>query len=240
VDKDGNAAQRAWISKFADNRLDVPMIAVEGRNHGSIVHDPEPGMVDLIAKFLQVGEGGATYDKWLDDAKTYSAKALPKMCANPDPGFFGRIFSHPGQELEGWQQFIVHAIDERGESIDDYMIEVIKDGELFKAMYTDVHAFGPDQSYRCFHIRLPKGISDSDPQLRARIHASTGTELMTYQGYGDGHQQLTATSAPIELDLTLGKEGTLFYPFTTTLIEIVLTREPLPFNETARILTWVG
>jgi len=238
VDKDGNAVQRAWISNFAFNRLDVPMIAVEGRNHGTIVHDPEPGMVDLIAKFLKI-EGGPAYDKWLDEAKIYSAKALPKMCQNPDPGFFGKIFSHPEQELEGWQQFIVHAIDERGESVDDYMIEVIKDGELFRPMYTDVHAYGPDQSYRCFHIRLPKGISDSDPKLRARIHASTGTELMAYQGYGDGQQQLTATSAPIELDLTLGEHGTLFFPFTTTLIEIVLTREPLPFNNVARILKWV-
>jgi hypothetical protein len=107
-------------------------------------------------------------------------------------------------------------------------------------MYTDVHAYGPDESYRCFHIQLPKGITGPDLKLRARIHASTGTELMTYQGYDDTRQELTATSAPIELDLTLGERGTLFFPFTTTLIEIVLTREPLPFNETARILTWVG
>jgi hypothetical protein len=238
LDKDGNARQRAWITPFASGRLDVPMIAVEGRNHGTIIHDPEPAMVDLIAQFLKV-DGGATYDQWLDRAKVSSAKALAKMCANPDPGFFGRIFSHADEELEGWQQFVVHAIDERGDPITDYMIEVIKDGVLFKPMYTDVHAYGPDQSYRCFHIHLPKGLSDSDMKLRARIHASTGTELMTYQGYGDGRQELTATSAPIELDLTLGERGTLFFPFTTTLIEIVLTREPLPFNETARILKWV-
>jgi len=238
LDKDGNARQRAWITPFASGRLDVPMIAVEGRNHGTIIHDPEPAMVDLIAQFLKV-DGSATYDQWLDRAKVSSAKALAKMCANPDPGFFGRIFSHADEELEGWQQFVVHAIDERGDPITDYMIEVIKDGVLFKPMYTDVHAYGPDQSYRCFHIHLPKGLSDSDMKLRARIHASTGTELMTYQGYGDGRQELTATSAPIELDLTLGERGTLFFPFTTTLIEIVLTREPLPFNETARILKWV-
>jgi hypothetical protein len=240
VDKDGNATHRVWISKFATSRLDVPMIAVEGRNHGTIIQKPEPGMVKLIAQFLKV-DGDATYDKWLDDAKTYGGEALAKMCANPDPGFFGRLFPHAGDDLEGWQQFVVHAIDERGEGIDDYMIEVIKDGQLFKPMYTDVHAYGPDQSYRCFHIHLPKGISNPSLKLRARIHASTGTELMAYQGYGDGRQQeLKATSAPIELDLTLGDGGSLFFPFTTTLIEIVLTREPLPFNDTARILTWVG
>lgn len=240
VDKDGNAKQRAWITQFASGRLDVPMIAVEGRNHGTIIQDPEPGMVELIAQFLKVGENGATYDQWLDNAKASSAKALMKMCANPDPGFFGRLFDHAGEPLEGWQQFVVHAMDERGEPITDYMIEVLKDGQLFKPMYTDVHAYGPDQSYRCFHIHLPKGISNPSLKLRARIHASTGTELMAYQGYADGRQELTATSAPIELDLTLGEGGTLFFPFTTTLIEIVLTREPLPFDNIARILTWVG
>ena len=29
------------------------------------------------------------------------------------------------------------------------------------------------------------------------------------------------------------------HPFTTTLIEIILNREPLPFNDVARILNWV-
>jgi hypothetical protein len=31
----------------------------------------------------------------------------------------------------------------------------------------------------------------------------------------------------------------LFRAFTTTLIEIVLNREPLPFNEVSRILGWL-
>jgi hypothetical protein len=119
------------------------------------------------------------------------------------------------------------------------MIEVIKDDQMFKPMYTDVHAYGPDSSYRCFYIHLPKGVSDPALKLRARIHASTGTELMAYQGYNEKKQELTADSAPIELDLDLATNGTLFFPFTTTLIEIILNREPLPFNQVARILTWV-
>ena len=33
--------------------------------------------------------------------------------------------------MEGWQQFVVHARDERGDGISDYMIEVLaeRDGE---------------------------------------------------------------------------------------------------------------
>ncbi len=90
------------------------------------------------------------------------------MCANPDPGFFGRIFFACGGAVgrlaaicgaTPWMNGVTQS--------SDYMIEVIKDGQLFKSMYTDVHAYGPDQSYRCFHIHLPKGISNPNLKLRA-------------------------------------------------------------------------
>ena len=240
VDEDGIAQQRVWITEFSRDRLDVPMIAVDGRNHGTIIHDPDPGMVDLISDFLRVGEdGGETHDQWLDRAKRYGERGLPKMLANPDVGFFGRLIGSADERLEGWQQLVIRVRDERGDPVSDYMVEVIKDGETFKPIYTDVHAYGPDPSYRCFHIHLPEGISDPSLQLRARIHASTGTELMAYQGFNETKQQLVGNSEPIELDLNLGGNGTLFFPFTTTLIEIVLNREPLPFDRVARILTWV-
>ena len=65
---------------------------------------------------------------------------------------------------------------------------------------------------------------------------------MTYQGYGDTAQvQMTADSRPVVLDLTdfsLAK-GTMFHPFTTTLIEIVLNREPLPLNGVSGVLKFI-
>jgi len=75
-----------------------------------------------------------------------------------------------------------------------------------------------------------------------RINASTGTELMAYQGYGSEVRQLSATSEPVELDISdLGDgNGSLFYPFTTTLIEIVLNREPLPFDKQSKLLQWLA
>jgi hypothetical protein len=240
TDANGIARQRAWISEFALTRLEIPMIAVDGRNHGTIIHDPEPGMVDLIADFLNVGEaGGQTYSQWFDGAQNYGKKGLPKMLHIPDPAFFGRLIGDADEQIEGWQQFVVRARDERGDPVQDYMVEVLKNDEVFKSMSMDVHAYGPDPSFRCFHVHLPTGISDPALKLRARIRASTGTELVAYQGYSEEKRELTADSAPVELDLDLGGEGTLFYPFTTTLIEIVLNREPLPFNQIARILTWV-
>jgi hypothetical protein len=105
-------------------------------------------------------------------------------------------------------------------------------------MYVDVHPYGPDPSFRCFQVRLPKGISEGEIPLKVRIHASTGTELMAYQGYsdiGNIEQNLTATSKPVELEA----DSSLFHPFTTTLIEIILNREPLPFHKVSPILRFV-
>src|SRR5205085_7980478 len=39
--------ERITISPWADNRLDIPNIAVDGRNHGTILSDPDSEMMDL-------------------------------------------------------------------------------------------------------------------------------------------------------------------------------------------------
>ena len=51
-------ASRLSITPWASDRLDIPMIPVDGRNHGTLISDPDPGMVDLVADFLKVGEPG--------------------------------------------------------------------------------------------------------------------------------------------------------------------------------------
>jgi hypothetical protein len=68
-------------------------------------------------------------------------------------------------------------------------------------------------------------------RLIARIIASSGTELVGYQGFGSN--AAAPNFGPFDLDLS-DYDGTkpgkpaLFYPFTTTLLEIVLNREPVP------------
>ena len=252
-------ASRLSITPWAGRRLDIPMIAVDGRNHGSLIMVPEPGMVELMAAFLKVGDaGGEAHDAWLARAQKYSQVGLPKMKINPGAAaaglggdvekFFGDILGHSAAtELEGWQQFAVFACDERGDGIADYMIEVLTqqpDGtwDKFQELSTDVHAYGPDSSFRCFHVRLPAGLSSGGVKLRARISASTATELLGYQGYGSDAQQLGSTAEPVEIDLDdLGPgNGSMFYPFTTTLIQIVLNREPLPLNGVSSLLTFLG
>lgn len=249
----GVDGKRATISPWAIDRLDIPMIPVEGKNHATIIAEPDPGMVDLVVNFLGVA-AEKDYNDWLAQAKTYGSKGMPRMLINPGAHaggivgeakqFFGHLEGHEiGEVGEGWQQFVVHARDEWGDGITDYVLEVLKqengDWKPFEEMYTDVHPYGEDPSFRCFHIRLPKGITTPGTPLKVRINASTGTELMAYRAFGAGMQQLGvgAAQAPLEIPITtIGNNGTLFFPFTTTMIEILLNREPLPFTGESRIL----
>ncbi len=252
----GNA--RVSITPWANDRLDVPIIAVDGRNHATLISDPEPNMVKLVVDFLRVGDDGAeTYDDWLQRASAYGESGKAKMLVDPGKnaagigGEFQTFFNHLGhlaeRPIEGWQQFIVHTRDERGDPVTDYLIDVLTQvgGEWveFEEMYTAVHAYTTDPSFRCFHIRLPEGISGGHVPLRIRVHASTGTALMAYQGYGsnDDGTRMTADAQPVELDLGgLGNAGaSLFYPFTTTLVEIVLNREPSPLDQVSEIFKFL-
>jgi hypothetical protein len=270
------AARRMNITPWADDRLDVPIIAVEGKSHATILSDPDPAMVDLIADFLSVGNVGtqsnavtSTFDDWLAKARSYGEKGKQKMLANPGAGtstlseevhrFFGHLFGTDSDKpLEGWQQFVVHAIDERGDGVSDYLLDVLRseNGQdvPFQEMYTDVHVYRADPSYRCFHIRLPQGISAESNQIKIRVHASSGTQIIGYQGYKDMQpdqqpaRSLAGQGQPMNIDnapvvLNIGDLGdsaaSLFHPFTTTLIELRLSREPVPLQTVSKVLEFV-
>lgn len=276
IDENGNPAQhRLTMSDWADDRLNVPIIAVDGKNHSTILADPDPSMVDLIVDFLNVGETGEnnavklTYEAWLNNAAQYGEKGKPRMLANPGAGtsqlservhsVFGHLFGRDSDApLEGWQQFVVHAKDERGDGVSDYLIEVLREENgqdvPFEEMYTDVHAYRADPSYRCFHIRLPQGISKTNASLKIRVHASSGTTLIGYQGYKDLQpaqqplgspanegQPMSAEAVPVILNVDdLGNgNNSLFHPFTTTLIELLISREPLPLQGISQVLKFV-
>lgn len=250
---------RVSITHWADDRLDIPMIPVEGKNHATLISEADPEMVKLVVDFLKIGDDGAeTHDAWLERAKAYGEPAKAKMLVDPGKDaagvsgdfkkFFGHLIHSAEHPLEGWQQFIVRARDERGDPVTDYLVDVLRKDEEgnwteFPDMYTDVHPYKADPSFRCFHIRLPEGISGGQVTLRARIHASTGTELMAYQGYGsdDDGKKLTATAQPVEVDLygLADSDASLFHPFTTTLIEIVLNREPSPLDQVSQIFKFL-
>ena len=254
IGDDGKPTSRISITPWA-GRVDIPMLPVEGKNHATLISDPAPDMVSQIRDFLGVGDK-TSYEAWLDNAKTHAQPGLAKMLLNPGKGaaglpaeiksLFGHLFPSGDDAMDGWQQFVVRARDERGDPVTDYLIDVLrKEGDqwvAFTEMYTDVHAYGADASFRCFHIRLPCGISQAAFPLQIRVTASTGTALVAYQGYGsdDDAKTMTATAKPVIIQVGGLGDASLFYPFTTTLVEIVINREPSPLDKVSDIFKFLA
>ncbi len=253
IGEDGKPVGRISMSPWA-GRTDIPMIPVEGRNHATIISNPDEDMVQQMIGFLKI-DSEAAYDGWLKQTRELAAPAMKKMLVNPGKGaagiegefksFFGHLFNESEQEMDGWQQFVVHVRDERGDPVTDYLIDVLRqqDGNWtpFEQMYTDVHAYAADPSFRCFHIRLPKGITRGGLPLQIRLTASTGTALMAYQGYSStaGSKTMTATAGPVTIDIDGLGDASLFYPFTTTLVEFVINREPAPLDKVSEIFKFL-
>ena len=70
-----------------------------------------------------------------------------------------------------------------------------------------------------------------------RVIASSGTELVGYYGYRSSADvqttphDLNKWDAIIQFDPAIGsKEVQFFFPYTTTLIELRLNREPMPLT----------
>jgi pimeloyl-ACP methyl ester carboxylesterase len=206
------------------NLLDIPLIPVAGLNHNQILSEPPQELVSLVLQALAV-------DSKDDVSKFYNTAVADAT-----------IVQQARQKLANnrWQQFVVHATDSHGSAITDYSIEILAIGadrseRSLADFEADVHPFAADTSFRCFHVQLdqlPAKIAGS--RLVARIIASTGTDLVGYQGYGTNSAiGATPDFGPVDLDIsaydgTQAGKPALFYPFTTTLIEIVLNREPIP------------
>jgi hypothetical protein len=228
------AEHRTQIIPWVQGRLSVPMFAVEGKNHTSLLQQPENDLVDLVVRFLSVSSA-SEYQDWLGHANAWHSAALQKMKQDQK----GRH--------DGWQQFVIHVIDEYGDPVPDYVVDLFRRdptglrGDDLQAAEVeefdlDVHPYQADQSYRCFHVRIPQNAStDGFGELWMRLAASSGTDLIAYQGYSPTSTTITGES-PVVLDIShlgAGKDG-LFCPFTTTLVEVKINREPLPTVMTMR------
>jgi hypothetical protein len=64
---------------------------------------------------------------------------------------------------------------------------------------------------------------------------------MAYQGYGsdDDARTMTATARPVVIKVNGLGDASLFYPFTTTLVEFVVNREPSPLDQVSDIFKFL-
>lgn len=213
-------AKRIAIAPWKN--VDAPMMPVAGKNHSSIIRNPGDELAELVVKALEVNSE-SEYSAWYDMARRKGSAALGKM--------------------EEWQQFVVRAVDERGDPVTDYNVQLFtrtsRGRESAVAPFDmNVHTYRGDPSLRCFHVNLSKIGLDKLENLWIRVLASSGSQLVGYQGYGsgssDGPVDTTDDSnwdAELDISSLVDDEGVrFFYPFTTTLVEIRLNREPLPLS----------
>ncbi len=235
--RSGAPGSRAQIIPWVEGRLSVPMFAVEGKNHTTLLQEPEDDLAGLVAKFLSVSSD-SEYQGWKSEASSWNSSALEKMKQD-----------NQGTH-DGWQQFVIHVVDEYGDPVPDYVVDLFRQdptslqGKDLQAADVqefdlDVHAYQADQSFRCFHVRIPAGFSkEGAGELWMRLTASSGTDLIAYQGYTP-HSATITEESPVVLDISdLARgEDSLFCPFTTTLVEIKVNREPLPFQGQTKLMT---
>ena len=202
--------------------VDAPMIPVSGRNHSSILRNPGDDLAELVDRALGVNSA-AEYEKWHRDAARSTGPARRKM--------------------DAWQQFIIRAVDERSDPISDYNVQLFtrtaRGRESAVAPFDmNVHTYRGDPSLRCFHVNLSKAGIDRLENLWIRVMASSGSQLVGYQGYGSGASDGPGDPSDdgkwdAELDISSLADDAgvqFFHPFTTTLVELRMNREPLPLT----------
>lgn len=216
-----DAPERITIAPWKN--VDVPLIPIAGKDHGTILSNPGEDAIDLVDRALQVASA-ADFSTWIEDA---TASTQPTRA-----------------NMDEWQQFVVHAVDERGDGIADYNLQLrgLERGSTEKKVRefaTDVHVYRSDSSFRCFHVNLSKLQPANLDELSIRVIASSGSQLVGYTGFGTDKVGDTSSGTSREgkwdgsLDLSslLGDAKVkFFYPFTTTLVELKLNREPLPLR----------
>jgi pimeloyl-ACP methyl ester carboxylesterase len=202
----------------------------DGLNHASILSNPPEELQELVITALEMTaadrDTGAGYRAWLEKAEAEDRfKKIP----------------------EQYQQFIIHAVDERGDPITDYNLQLFRaDGvEAQIAQFdAEVDVYSSDPSYRCFHVDVADLVSQQGrptPGLIVRIIAASGTPYVGYIGHGYEEQ-----IEPGSWDASLHFEGAaldqiaFFRPYATTLIRLYLERQVLPPDRTmpCALLTW--
>jgi hypothetical protein len=139
-----------------------------------------------------------------------------------------------------YQQFVIRVVDERGDPVPDYNVQIFtKSASAERGIHqfdVDVHTYKGDSSLRCFHVKLADLDYTRLRNLWIRVIASSGSQLVGYQGFGSEGASAAASAegkwdASIDISSLADDTGIkFFYPFTTTLVELRLNREPLPLT----------
>jgi hypothetical protein len=244
-----DATKRVVISDWSAERLAAPMIAVNGQNHGTIIAEPKPAVVSLVRDFFGVQDKEA-YDAWETRALVFCAPSKATMDT-----------SDGVTDGAGWQQLWIHMVDDHGDGVTDYNIQVFygedlseSDDPAKESVKLIADTYSSDSSYRCFYIHLTREmleLKDNNKKMWLELIASSGSALIEYEAYTGGtsdplrlaiDEHNPATNKPVKMDITGLTEGgaSLFFPYTTTLLEVFVEREPMPLGAVSDLFTFPG
>ncbi|MGB6870135.1 MAG: hypothetical protein WBD93_11045 [Acidobacteriaceae bacterium] len=242
-----DATKRVEISDWSSERLAAPMIAVDKQNHGTIIADPKPEVVSLVHDFFGVSNKDA-YDAWETRALAFGAPFKANMDTSDEL-----------KEGAGWQQLWIHMVDDHGDGVTDYNIQVFYGDDLKESddpakepvkVIADIYS--SDSSYRCFYIHLTQemlALGANNKKMWLELISSSGSALIEYEAYtGSANDPLRlaidvhdpTANKPVKMDITGLSEGggSLFYPYTTTLMEVFVEREPMPLGDVSKLFTF--
>ena len=242
-------AKRVVISDWSSDRLSAPMIAVDEQNHGTIIANPDPQVVSLVHDFFGV-RNKDEYDAWETRALTFGAPSKAMMDTSDGVA-----------DGAGWQQLWIHMVDDHGDGVMDYNIQLYygdslaeSDDPAKESVKLIADTYSSDSSYRCFYIHLTQEMLDlktNNKKMWLELIASSGSELIEYEAYtssANDPQRLAIDShdpvanKPVKMDITELTAGgdSLFYPYTTTLLEVFVEREPMPLGAVSNLFTFPG
>ena len=222
------------VSERPASQHDVPVFLVDGANHGTIL--TAPPIAPLVQPAL------ALFD--VDSADDYHAWLVARSGEREPAADAGAA---PSRKRTPWQQFVVRLLDERGDPVSDWNLQFRRRaGRLLEGFAANVHPYAGDRSFRCFHVNLAElGFPNeqADLVLRLELVASTGTARVEYAGASNTSTPPTfvrGTRGTLQLDVELSAsvhEGLrLFYPLTTTFLELRINREALVGPD--RVIRW--
>lgn len=219
--------KRVQLERWSN--MAAPVYLVPGLNHATILTAPADALVAQVYSALQV----STKDQF----ESWSTQAAAQYGAER-------------ADTRRFQQFVVHAVDERGDGIPDYNVQVLTDdgqgGRREVAGFDlDVHVYGRDRSLRCFHVDLDALKPDALGSLYLQVVASAHSRRVGYLGFDSSNQPGSIQSPSInEITIDISsvskrREFSFFFPFTTTLVELTMNREPLPVDKANEVCWFI-
>lgn len=220
-----------WLNVSIPVHLVGDLASADGLNHATILSAPPSELQDLVIAAFEMTsadrDAEAGYRAWLQKADA--------------EGRFEKI-------NEQYQQFIIHAVDERGDPVTDYNLQLFRTEGGGEAQITqfdaEVDVYSGDASYRCFHVDVADLVprqGQTSPGLTVRIIASSGTPYVGYIGHGYEEQTEPGSwDASLHFDGAALDQIAFFRPYTTTLIRLYIERQVLPPDPTipSILLTW--